>query len=67
MRGKILGTLFSIIHSSTPPPTTTSIINVKQNYHLSDNVNKKHELKTYEGLLVIYEVAKQDFKLWGGT
>ena len=38
---KILGTPFNIMHPSTPPPpTTTSIINIKSNYHLSDNVNK---------------------------
>ena len=34
-------TLFNNIqYTSTPQPTTTSIINIQQYYHLSDNVNK---------------------------
>lgn len=36
---KILETLFKIMPFSTPaPPTATSIIKIKENYHFSDNV-----------------------------
>ena len=45
---KILGTPFNIMHPSTPtPPTTTSVMNIEYNYHLSDNVNKNWKFMSF--------------------